>query len=141
MPIGFSYHVQSFRLTHARAIRQWLEHVCRREKGKLDRILIHFCDDETLRSLKRQFMHEDVYTDVLTFVYQKRPLQAEIFISIDRVKENARTLSVPFPHELHRIILHGLLHCLGYHDGQPRARKKMTRTENHWLSRRNWLKK
>lgn len=97
---------------------------------------IVFCDDKYLLTLNMEFLKHDYYTDILSFPLSAKgkPLIAEIYISIDRVKDNARNLETSFREELHRVIFHGVLHFCGYKDKLPLEIKKMRALENKYLS-------
>jgi rRNA maturation RNase YbeY len=87
-------------------------------------------------SINKQFLNHDFYTDIITFdlaAHPSDPIQAEIYISIQRVKENATTLNIPFTKELHRVIFHGLLHLLGYRDKLKKDQLTMRSMEDKLL--------
>jgi rRNA maturation RNase YbeY len=97
---------------------------------------IIFCSDEHLLGINRDFLQHDYYTDIITFdlsASSNAPLEAELYISVDRVKENATTLGQPFYRELHRVIFHGLLHLLGYKDKQKKDQALMREMEERLL--------
>jgi probable rRNA maturation factor len=93
-----------------------------------------FCSDEHLLGINKQYLNHDTYTDIVTFDYsseaQQQPVSGDIFISIDRVKENAEKFSKSFEDELHRVIIHGVLHLLGYKDKTKSAKEEMTKEED-----------
>ena len=95
-----------------------------------------FTDDESLRALKKQFFDMDIYTDVITFNLEDEgePLEGEIYISWDRVKDNAQTLRVDVDEELKRMVVHSSLHLVGYKDETPDTKAKMTHLEEKYLS-------
>ncbi len=95
-----------------------------------------FTDDESLRGLKKQFFDMDVYTDVITFNLEDEgePLEGEIYISWDRVKENAQTLKVDVDEELQRMVVHSSLHLVGYEDETSATKAEMTQLEEKYLS-------
>lgn len=97
---------------------------------------IIFCSDEYLLGINRQYLNHDYYTDIITFNYANpgEPIIGEIYISIDRVKENASGLSVSFEHELHRVIFHGVLHLVGFDDQTASAQKQMSSQEDRLLA-------
>ena len=98
---------------------------------RLSSLAIIFCSDEYLLSLNRQFLQHDYYTDILTFDLSKdQDAVGEIYISVERVKENAIQLKISFEQEIHRIIFHGVLHLCGFSDKSLSQRKKMTELEN-----------
>ena len=92
-----------------------------------------FCSDDYLLKLNREYLGHDYYTDILTFQINLSPLFGDLYISIDRVKENATSLSLDFSNELARVIIHGLLHLLGYDDKKPDDICNMRAKENHYL--------
>jgi rRNA maturation RNase YbeY len=98
---------------------------------------IIFCSDEHLLGINRDFLQHDYYTDIITFDLSpssKAPLEAELYISVDRVKENASSLGQPFYRELHRVIFHGLLHLMGYKDKQKKDQALMREMEDRLLA-------
>lgn len=96
-----------------------------------------FCSDEHLLTINRDYLQHDYYTDIITFDLSpsgKGPLEAEMYISVDRVKDNASTLGIPFYKELHRVIFHGLLHLMGYKDKQKKDQLTMRAMEDKLLT-------
>ncbi len=96
-----------------------------------------FCPDDYLLEINRKYLKHDYYTDIITFPYRQHPepLEADIYISIDRVKENATNLGVSFQDELLRVIIHGVLHLLGYKDKSPEDLARMREMEEQCLQR------
>ena len=92
--------------------------------------------DEKLRELKNTFFQKDVFTDVITFNLEEAgdPIEGEIYISLERVKENARKFKQNVNMELRRVIIHGCLHLMGFNDQTSEDKKEMTRLENHYLN-------
>ena len=106
-------------------------------KRPLGSLNIIFCSDEHLLGINRDYLQHDYYTDIITFDLSpssKAPLEAELYISIDRVKENASILGQPFYRELHRVIFHGLLHLLGYKDKLTKDQTLMREMEDRLLA-------
>lgn len=95
---------------------QWILNTVASEGHELNRLDIVFCSDEFLLEINRNHLDHDYYTDIITFPLNDNPLIAEIYISIDRVQENAAGLHVSFEDELHRVMIHGVLHLCGYDD-------------------------
>lgn len=95
-----------------------------------------FVSDEYLLAINQKHLSHDFYTDIITFDNTQTPgkTMAEIYISVQRVKENAVRFHTTFKNELHRVIFHGLLHLLGYDDSNQELKKMMTAKENEWLS-------
>ena len=82
------------------------------------------------------YLQHDTLTDVITFYYSTETIEGDIFISIDRVKDNAKDLNISFSDELHRVMIHGTLHLLGYGDKTPEEQQEMTTKENFYLNTR-----
>jgi rRNA maturation RNase YbeY len=127
-----------FKLPHPRKTSSWIQKVIRKEKGRLKNLNYIFCSDEDLREINIEYLKHRTYTDIITFdVSDDRAyLEGEIFISIDRVQENALKLNVPFIDELHRVLIHGVLHLLGYSDKTIPNKKEMRKKEDAYLSLR-----
>lgn len=118
-----------------RLLKAFILSIFRKEGRKLDTLNIIFCDDKFLLTLNRQFLHHDYYTDILSFPLsgKGKPLMAEIYISTDRVKDNAKNLESSFREELHRVIFHGILHFCGYNDKSQGEIKRMRKAEDFYL--------
>lgn len=117
-------------------LKSFLASTAESSKRPLGSLNIIFCSDEHLLGINRDFLQHDYYTDIITFdlsASSKAPLEAELYISVDRVKENATTLGQPFYRELHRVIFHGLLHLLGYKDKQKKDQALMREMEERLL--------
>ena len=94
-----------------------------------------FCKDEYLKKINLQYLEQDYYTDVITFNYStKEEVAGDVFISIDRVKENADSFKVSFNEELFRVIIHGVLHLCGFNDKTEKEIKEIRKQEDHFLS-------
>jgi len=102
----------------------------------LESLTYIFCTDQYLRKLNRQFLNHNYYTDILTFVLSDKgnPLVSEIYISIDRVKENSQKLNISQHNELLRVIFHGALHLCGYNDNTDRQKIRMRQKEDEYLN-------
>lgn len=140
MPSAVTYFSEDivFKLRHPRKITQWIKKVVDLEKAKLDEINYIFCSDEFLYNVNVQYLHHNTYTDIITFDLseKKRLLNGEIYISIDRVKENAEKLKTDFTVELNRVMIHGVLHLLGYRDKSREEKRLMREKEDSYLSLR-----
>ena len=124
-----------FRFSNKTAIINWIGQVIRKECKKTGSINFIFCTDDFLLSINKQYLKHDFYTDIITFNYSEGKLiNGEIYISIDRVRENAASLGFKFPVELSRIVIHGVLHLLGYSDNTPSQKKLMSKKEDACLS-------
>lgn len=113
----------------------WLQKTIREEDFLLGKLHYTFLNDEDLHQINLDFLDHDTYTDIITFDYnQGKYIIGEIFISIDRVVENSKINKVVFQKELHRILVHGLLHLLGYKDKSLKEKSIMTSKEDYYLS-------
>jgi probable rRNA maturation factor len=118
-------------------LKKWLRRVIENENFRTGDISIVFTSDEYLLSINRQYLEHDYYTDVITFDYSSdRIISGDILISIDRVKENAEIFNVEFKEELDRVILHGILHLLGYNDANDQDISLMRSKESVYLKKR-----
>lgn len=124
-------------------IRQWIADAAKAEGFRIGELSFIFCNDEYLLNVNQQFLNHDTYTDIVTFDHSEEEdrLAGDIFISIDRVRENAITYKISESEELHRVIIHGVLHLCGYLDKKPADKKLMTKMENHYLDILRSIKK
>ena len=136
--IHFFYEDVDFHFTTIRKTKAWLKDVFNTENKRLGELNYIFCSDEFLESINLQYLHHTTLTDIITFDTSKDVgfIEGEIFISIDRVKENALKFKVSFEDELHRVMVHGVLHLLGYSDKTSQQRKIMRKKEDAYLSLR-----
>ena len=127
----------TFRLPHPRKTIAWIKRVVSSENSLLGALNYIFCSDRYLLEINQQFLNHDTYTDIITFgMGDKGHIEGEIYISIPRVRENARSQGVAFHDELDRVIIHGVLHLLGYSDKTPRKKALMRKKEDACLSLR-----
>lgn len=132
--IDFHSEDIDFSLNQADAIRRWIKQIIDQEDRTLQHISYIFCSDAYLHELNVQYLDHDTLTDIITFHYAKLPaVEGDIFISIDRIRENAAQYEVTFENELHRVMSHGVLHLCGYGDKKPEEKKRMTEKENQAL--------
>lgn len=118
--------------------RDWLSKTIRKENKNTTCVGINFifCDDEYLLSLNHNFLNKETLTDVITFDYsEKKSIKGDVFISVERVKENAGKFHQAVRDELFRVMVHGVLHLLGYKDLTEKERKQMTEREDFYLSK------
>ena len=132
-PILFHFENDDFELSGKERLSSWLLQVIKDEGKDIESVNYIFCNDDQLLEINKEYLNHDYYTDVISFPYSLSPIQGDIFISIDRVKENALQFSSGFDKELHRIMVHGLLHFIGYNDKDELAKKEMTMKENYFL--------
>jgi rRNA maturation RNase YbeY len=128
----------AFVLRQKNLCRQWLENVVKEEKGRISNLNYIFCSDEYLLEINRQHLEHDYLTDVITFPYSEHPepIESDIFISIDRCRDNAKEFGAKVNDEIHRVMVHGLLHLLGYDDKTEDEQNEMTLKEDYYLSLR-----
>ncbi len=112
---------------------RWINHAIKQEKKELGYLNFIFCSDDFLWSMNKKYLSHDTLTDVISFPYSYQPVEGEIYISIDRVKENANALHISFLIELQRVIIHGVLHLLGYNDKTEEEVKLMRLKEEEFL--------
>lgn len=130
MAIRFSSQSGNFELAEPQKVRQWVAEVIRRRGMAVGNINYLFCDDEYLLEVNQQYLQHDTYTDIITFDYVAGTLvSGDIVISVDRVGENAGKFGVPFEQELHRVVIHGVLHLLGQGDKSEFEAAEMRRLE------------
>ncbi len=111
----------------------WLNKVCNSHDKKLGEINLIFCSDEYLLNMNKEYLQHDYYTDIITFDYYEELVSGDLFISLDRVRENAAVLGVAFIEELYRVVVHGTLHLLGFGDKSPDEEARMRSLENDAL--------
>ena len=126
-----------FELENSTHIRRWLIDLVEEEKCGVEKIQYIFCSDEYLLNINKQYLDHDYYTDIITFPLNKSTsaIQSDIYISIDRVQENAKSYDVTTTHELYRVIAHGLLHLCGYGDATDDEKKTMRGKEDYYLEK------
>jgi probable rRNA maturation factor len=133
--INFNYQIPFRIFKGTSSLKQFLVFLCNKEHKTIDKISVIFCSDEYLLQLNQQFLQHDTYTDIITFDYTtiKGPLNGEIYISVDRVKDNARNLGTSFKNEIHRVVFHGVLHLCGYKDKLKEDKLLMRAKEDFYL--------
>lgn len=136
-----SFHIEGidFKLTNDHSIARWLGQVFKTEEKELNSLSIILCSDDYLHNLNVEYLQHDTLTDVITFPYSilGKPIEGDIFISIDRIKENAEQLNITFQDELHRVMVHGALHLAGYADKTPEEATIIRAKEDFYLSQFN----
>jgi len=130
------YSESDFELAEKEKIANWILSIITSEGYEEGEISYVFCDDAFLLKLNVQFLNHDTLTDIISFDYSVgKEVSGEIYISIDRVKENAKEYAVSFLEELHRVIIHGVLHYCGYNDKNDEEAKRMREKENESLAK------
>ena len=136
MNISFFSEEIKFSYPDPIALEKWILNSVQEEQFILGELSIIFTNDAYLVDINKKYLNRDYYTDIITFNYVENDIvSGDIFISIERVKENANIFKTTFIHELNRIIIHGVLHLLKYDDNNPENKKIMTEKENYYLSK------
>jgi probable rRNA maturation factor len=118
----------------SRKLAAWLTGVTHQYAKKLGSLNYIFCDDEYLLAINKQYLNHDYYTDIITFDYSEgNKVSGDLFISIDRVKENAILFKVSYEDELFRVLVHGLLHLIGFTDKSAESKKVMRALEDEFI--------
>src|SRR5471030_1971918 len=130
----------TYKLKHKTALRQWITQTIQAEGFKLKELTYIFCSDSYLLQINQQYLNHDTYTDIITFDSSdiEKVIVGDIFISIERIRENAAKFKITETDELHRVIIHGALHLLGYKDKTPVTKQKMTLKEDFYLNKRGF---
>ena len=130
----------TYKLKHKIALRQWITETIHAEGYRLKELNYIFCSDNYLLQINRQYLKHDTYTDIITFDNSDtaRVIVGDIFISIERIRENAAKFTISETDELHRVIIHGALHLLGYKDKTAVTKQKMTQKEDFYLNMRGF---
>lgn len=138
--VHFFYEDVKFRLKNVRKTESWIKEVIRAEGKALGEINYVFCSDAFLAQLNIQYLQHNTFTDILTFNTAEDGdlIGGDIYISVDRVRENADVFKVSFDQELHRVMIHGVLHLLGYLDKTLNQKRTMRKKEDAYLSLRTF---
>ncbi|MBQ9253450.1 MAG: rRNA maturation RNase YbeY [Bacteroidales bacterium] len=121
----------TFNLKNKMKVKTWIKSVIEKENFKQGEISYIFCSDEKILEINKQYLNHDFYTDIITFDYtENNKINGDIFISIDRVKDNSKKFECSFEEELLRVIIHGVLHLMGYKDHEEKEEKLMRQKEN-----------
>lgn len=135
--MAISFYAEEIELPtiNQEAVAQWVRAVAATYGKKVGDICYIFCSDEKILEVNRQYLQHDYYTDIITFDYtEKNRIAGDLFISLDTVKSNSETLHTPYNEELHRTIIHGILHLCGINDKGPGEREIMEANENKALA-------
>ncbi len=135
MEINFFYeNIDSFNLNSK--VDKWIENTVQNENNRVGEINVIFCSDEYLLTMNIEHLKHDFYTDIITFDYSDKDIvSGDLFISKERVEDNANKFKESFEKEIHRVIIHGVLHLLGYNDKTEEEQKQMREKENFYLDK------
>jgi rRNA maturation RNase YbeY len=130
--VSFNNQGISFKLKDKTKLKQWIKTITEKEKHRLGTINYIFCTDDELLEINIRHLNHNTLTDIITFDYtENKIINSDIFISVDRVTENARKFKVSFEEELHRVMIHGILHLCGYKD-KSKADAELMRKKENW---------
>ena len=135
MQVQFFFPESRITIKERKRLKSFIPSIFLKKGMTLNSINYIFCSDDYLLNINRQFLQHDYYTDIITFnlSHSKKLIDAEIYISIDRVKDNAKLLHQTINYELHRVIFHGVLHLCGYKDKTKKDIEQMRRAEDKYL--------
>jgi len=138
MSINFFCEDTDFELNQQKSIQSWIATVISKEGYELNQLSYIFCSDEHLYNMNQEYLNHDTYTDIITFdnSEEENSIESDIFISVDRVKENALLQQSKFEDELARVLIHGVLHLMGWGDKTEALKKQMRLKEDACLSLR-----
>jgi probable rRNA maturation factor len=134
--IHFFQEDVSFKVPASLKTKRWLKGVAEAEGTQLNLLNYIFCSDDYLLKVNQEYLQHDYYTDIITFDTSDDSddsLEGDIFISIDRIKENAQTHGTPFGDEFRRVLVHGVLHLIGYEDTSEELKTEMRKKEDEYL--------
>ena len=134
--INFFSEKKTFEVSQKDKLRLLLKEVCKQENAQLSFINCVFCSDEYLLQINKKHLKHNFLTDIITFDFseKKDQIEGDLYISVDRVKENAKKYGDTFKTETIRVVLHGLLHLIGYKDKSEKEKKRMRVLENKYVS-------
>jgi len=138
--ISFVKETPAFKFPRVRETISMLMEIAEKEKKMVERVVYYFVSDDTLHSINKKHLQHDTLTDIITFdysyvdAYNNALLVSEIYVSIDRIKENAQLFNTDFGTELRRVLFHGILHLCGYKDKKPAEKITMREKEDHYLT-------
>ncbi len=134
------YSETDFTLQNSKEIAEWVSIIITLENKEEGEISYIFCDDKYLHKLNMEFLNHDTLTDIISFDNSLgNQINGDIYISVERVKENTKTFATTFENELHRVIIHGILHYCGYKDKTEEDVKTMRLKEEEALALRNFI--
>lgn len=134
--INFFTEEVSFTLKNKRQLREWISLVIDRENHQLESLNYIFCSDDYLFKMNEEYLGHNTYTDIITFdnSTENNSIEGDVYISVERVNDNANTQNTDATEELHRVMIHGVLHLLGYSDKTNEQKRSMRQKEDACLS-------
>ena len=133
--VSYFFENTDFKLKGKTRIKQWLKLVAESEIFTLGNVSVIFCSDNYILDINQRYLQHDYYTDIITFDYTEgTKISGDLFISVDSVRENSIEYGTEFEDELHRVIVHGILHLIGYDDHSEEDIKVMRAKEDYYLS-------
>ncbi len=133
-----SFNIESVvKLNQRLLLKKFIKEMVILEKASIGKIDFIFCSDDFLLNINVKFLNHNYYTDIITFDLKENDSikkQGEVYISVDRIRENAEKFNIPMAKELHRVIFHGVLHLCGYEDKSVVQKRKMRKKEDYYLS-------
>jgi rRNA maturation RNase YbeY len=138
--ISFVKETPAFKFPRVRETISMLMEIAEKEKKMVERVVYYFVSDDTLHSINKKHLQHDTLTDIITFdysyvdAYNNALLVSEIYVSIDRIKDNAKLFNTDFGTELRRVLFHGILHLCGYKDKKPAEKITMREKEDYYLT-------
>ena len=133
--VSYFFENTDFKLKGKTRIKQWLKLVAESEIFTLGNVSVIFCSDNYILDINQRYLQLDYFTDIITFDYTEgTKISGDLFISVDSVRENSIEYGTEFEDELHRVIVHGILHLIGYDDHSEEDIKVMRAKEDYYLS-------
>ena len=133
--VTYFFEDTDFKLKNKTKIKKWLKLVAESEVFSLGAVSVIFCSDNYILDINQHFLQHDYFTDIITFDYSEgEKISGDLFISVDSVRENSIEYGTEFEEELHRVIVHGILHLIGYDDHTDEDIRTMRSKENYYLS-------
>lgn len=134
MAISFNFIETKDVVSQKNKVKSWIKSVAEKRGFKVGEISYIFCSDDYLLDINKTYLKHDFYTDIITFDYtDAKKISGDLYISIDRIRDNAQELNLGFEQELHRVIIHGVLHLLGLKDKTEKEAKEMRKAEEECL--------
>lgn len=134
MAISFNFIETKDVVSQKNKVKSWIKSVAEKRGFKVGEISYIFCSDDYLLDINKTYLKHDFYTDIITFDYtDAKKISGDLYISIDRIRDNAQELNLGFEQELHRVIIHGVLHILGLKDKTEEEAKEMRKAEEECL--------